>query len=111
MPSSCAFASLDPAASPAITRVGFLRHAACHLRPQRHQTRFGVIARQLAEAAGKDHGFACKRAINLFRLHHHRRRPANPLRQQLRNDIAVALFGKEVEGMGSDDDADIRNFL
>lgn len=40
-----------------------------------------------------------------------RRRPANPLRQQLRNNIAVALFGKEVEGMGSDYDADIRDFL
>lgn len=110
MPSSCAFASLDPAASPAIT-VSVFDTLPATFAPQRHQTRFGVIARQLAEAAGKDHGFACKRAINLFRLHHHRRRPANPLRQQLRNDIAVALFGKEVEGMGSDDDADIRDFL
>lgn len=91
--------------------VSVFRHAARHLRPQRSQPGFRIVTGELTQATGQNHRFAGKGAINLFRVDHDRRRPADAFFTQLSNHFAVALFGKEITHVRGNHNPDIGHFL
>ena len=104
-PSSCAFASLLPAASPATTKLVFFDTLPDDLRAECFELRTGFVARHRFQASGQHDGLAGERTIAgaLRRAF----LPVHAGCAQRGDDLAVMRLGEEMRDVRGDDRTDV----